>query len=347
MSSTSGNPAIDRQQGVNCSMLKTIMLTVLFSLLMPFHAGQAQNLPQQTPDKLQGDMTRSLTPDIGGIKQFIEIKTDDPGKPVLLFLSGGPGSSMLNNAAAFTRILQTRFTIVQWDQRDAGRTLKLNPSPVQPTVEQMESDTLLVIEFVRKELNQDKIYLLGSSWGNVLGFHAVKQHPEWLHAYFAVNPVVSQLASEQALLATLKTHFKDNAVASKELAGIDPALDTDDDLYYLRKWLFHKEGKDFATSKEFRDMFFQWAKTWSTVWKTVMTIDLRNSLAKVDCPVYFFVGKNDIQTSASITQEYFSALQAPKKALFLFEHSGHQIHHDEPEKFQRTVIGTLDGNQQR
>jgi pimeloyl-ACP methyl ester carboxylesterase len=346
MFSIARNKAIGLQQGINCSMLKNIMLAVLLSCLIPFHACQAQALAQQAPDKLQDDMTRSLTPDIGGIKQFIEIKTDDLRKPVLLFLSGGPGSSMLNNATAFTRILKTRFTIAQWDQRDAGKTLKLNPSPGQPTVEQMESDTLQVIEFIRKELKQEKIYLLGSSWGNVLGFHAVKQHPEWLHAYFAVNPVVSQLASEQALLATLKTHFKDDAVASKELAGIDPALDTDDDLYYLRKWLFHKEGKDFATSKEFRDMFFQWAKTWSPVWKTVMTIDLRKSLATADCPVYFFVGKNDIQTSASITQEYFSALQAPKKALFLFEHSGHQIHHDEPEKFQHTIIGILDGNQQ-
>lgn len=346
MSSSPGNHTIALQQGIHCSMLKNIMLTVLLSLLMPFHACQAQDRQQPLPDKLPGDMTRSLTPDIGGIKQFIEIKTDDLRKPVLLFLSGGPGSSMLNNAAGFTRILQTGFTIVQWEQRDAGKTLKLNPSPVQPTVEQMESDTLQVIEFVRKELKQEKIYLLGSSWGNVLGFHAVKQHPEWLHAYFAVNPVVSQLASEQALLATLKRHYKDDAVASKELAGIDPALDTDEDLYYLRKWLFHKEGKDFATSKEFREMFFQWAKTWSPVWKDVMTIDLRKSLATVGCPVYFFVGKNDIQTSASITQDYFSALQAPQKALFLFEHSGHQIHHDEPEKFQRTIIGTLDGKQQ-
>lgn len=342
MSSHASNQAIDLQQGNHCSMLKNIMLAVLLSCLMPFHASRAQDMP----GKPHSETTRSLTPDIGGIKQFIEIKTDDASKPVLLFLSGGPGSSMLNNAAAFTRILQTRFTIVQWDQRDAGRTLKLNPSPVQPTVEQMESDTLQVIEFVRKELKQEKIYLLGSSWGNVLGFHVVKHHPEWLHAYFAVNPVVSQLASEQALLATLKTHYKDDAVASKELAAIHPALDTDEDLYYLRKWLFHKEGKDFATSKEFREMFFQWAKTWSAVWKEVMTIDLRKSLASVDCPVYFFVGKNDIQTSASITQAYFAALTAPQKALFLFEHSGHQIHHDEPEKFQHTVISTLDSKQQ-
>lgn len=307
-------------------------LTALFvSALLPFAACQAQAV----------HMEKSLTPDIGGIKQFIDIKTDDTGKPVLLFLSGGPGSSMIRNADAFTQLLKTRFTIVQWDQRDAGKTLQLNPSPVPPSVEQMQDDTLQVVNLLRKEFKQQKIYLLGSSWGNVLGFHVVKQHPELLHGYFAVNPVVSQLASERELLDTLKRHFKDNPVASGELAKVDTAFTSDDDLFYIRKWLFYKDGMDYAVSDDFKKMFLEWTKTWSPVWTKVMTIDLRDSLRKAECPVYFFVGKNDIQTSASITQAYFNELQAPKKNLFLFERSGHQIHKDEPEKLQQTIISTL------
>lgn len=283
-----------------------------------------------------------LTPDIGGIKQFVEIKTDDANKPVLLFLSGGPGSSMIKGAGAFTNILKSRFTLVQWDQRDAGKTLKLNPSPTQPSVAQMQDDTLQVVQFLTKELKQEKIYLLGSSWGNVLGFSMVRNHPELLHAYFASNPVVSQLASEDELLATLKIHFKDNPVASSELASVKSPFKTDEDLFYLRKWLFHKDGKAFATTDDFKKGFLEWSKAWSPVWSEVMTIDLTKTLKKVDCPVYFFVGKDDIQTSTSITTKYFEGLQAPRKALFLFEKSGHQIHQDEPEKFQETIIKTLD-----
>ncbi|WFR82441.1 alpha/beta hydrolase [Janthinobacterium rivuli] len=298
---------------------------------MPFSACKAQALAIDT----------LLTPDIGGIKQFVEIKTDDSKKPVLLFLSGGPGSSMMKNADAFTAILKNRFTLVQWDQRDAGKTLKLNPSPSQPSVAQMEQDTYQVITFLQKELKQEKIYLLGSSWGNVLGFHIVKQHPELLHAYFAVNPVISQLASEKELLKTLKVHFKDNAVASQELGSITFPFTSDESMFYLRKWLFYKDGKEFATSEGFKTGFLQWSKTWSPVWNEVMNIDLPKTLQSVDCPVYFFVGKNDIQTSTRITQDYFEQLQAPRKGLFLFEQSGHQIHQDEPEKFQRSIIGTL------
>ena len=283
----------------------------------------------------------AFTPDIGGIKQVVEIKIDDASKPALLFLSGGPGSSMINNAAAFTDQLKKHFTIVQWDQRDAGKTLKLNPSPTRPSLAQMDSDTLEVVNFVRSKLKQQKIYLLGSSWGNVLGFHIVKTHPELLSAYFAVNPVLSQLASEKELLETLKLHFKDNAAASAELATVSLPFKTEEDLFHLRKWLFIRDGKAFAASAGFKSGFLQWSKAWSPVWNEVMAIDLNASLKKVDCPIYFLVGKNDIQTSTNITVRYAEALEAPEKELYLFEKSGHQIHQAEPEKFQATIIRTL------
>ncbi len=313
-------------------MINKKLFVWLFTILSPLCL-----FSQNTATKID----KLITLEIGGIKQVIEIKTADSNRPVLLFLSGGPGSSMMNNAASYTNILKDKFTIVQWDQRDAGKTLKLNPSPTQPSVAQMGKDTYEVINFLRKELNQEKIYLLGSSWGNVLGFYIVKNHPELVQAYFAVNPVISQLASEQELLKTLKVHFKENAVATKELESVNIPFKMDEDLFYLRKWLFYKEGKEFAIGDDFKKGFLQWSKTWSPAWNEVMNIDLPKTLTKVDCPVYFLVGKNDIQTSTPITKQYFEVLKAPKKDLFLFEKSGHQIHQDEPAAFQNTIINIV------
>jgi len=307
---------------------------ILLALLLPVYACNAQTQAAPT----QAGVETLHTPEIGGIKQYIEVKTNDIGKPILLFLSGGPGSSMMNQAERYTSTLRQQFTIVQWDQRDAGKTLKRNPSPTPPSLGQMENDTQEVIQFLRTTYGKDKIYLLGSSWGNVLGFHIVKNHPELLHAYFAVNPVVSQLASEQELLDTLKRAYREHPVASTELATVRIPFVRDEDLFYLRKWLFHKEGKTFATSEAFKSNFLQWSKVWSPVWNEVMKIDLPTTLGKVEVPVYFLVGAHDIQTSARITGDYFGKLQAPEKELILFAHSGHQIHQDEPEKFQETII---------
>lgn len=322
-------------------MNKNLFLIVL-AILLPYYGCKGQNKKEFKPTTISHQIDTLLIPEIGGIKQVVEIKTDDDKKPVLLILAGGPGSSMMNNAESYSNILKKKFTIVQWDQRDAGKTLKLNPSPTKSSVAQMEKDTYEVIRFVIKELNQKKLYLLGSSWGNVLGFYMVEKHPELLYSYFAVNPVVSQLASEEELLKTLKVHFKENDIASKELAGVNIPFRSDEDLFYLRKWLFYKEGKEYVTSDDFKTGFLQWSKTWSPVWNEVMNIDLPKTLKKVNCPIYFFVGQNDIQTSTKITKEYFKDLTAPKKNLFLFEKSGHQIHKDEPEKFQNTIIQILD-----
>ena len=322
--------------------MKKNVFFVLLSLLFQFYACKAQNKKELRLDDISHETDILLTPEIGGIKQVLEIKTDDSNKPVLLFLSGGPGSSMMPNADKFTNLLKSKFTIVQWDQRDAGKTLALNPSPSQPSVEQMEKDTYQVVSFLTKELHQKKIYLLGSSWGNVLGFYMVERHPELLHSYFAVNPVISQLASEKELLAILKMHFKADSLASKELASVSIPFKKDEDLFYIRKWLFYKEGKQYATSSAFKTGFLKWSETWSPVWNQVMNIDLPKTLKKVSCPVYFLVGKNDIQTSTDITERYFNTLKAPRKGLFLFESSGHQIHKDEPEKFQHTLIQTVE-----
>ena len=312
-----------------------VVILLCAALMLPFSVCHGQSAAAPVA------IDTLLTPDIGAIRQVVHIKTDDASKPVLLFLSGGPGSSMMNGAAAFTNKLASRFTIVQWDQRNAGKTLKLNPSPTPPSVAQMADDTVQVIEFLRKELKQDKIYLLGSSWGNVLGFHVVQHRPELLHAYFASNPIVSQLASEKELLATLKRHFKDDSVASGELASVQIPFKVKEDLFYLRKWLFFKEGKKFATSADFKQGFLEWSSVWAPVYQEVMGIDLPATLKSVRCPVHFLVGKNDIQTSTRITTDYYAALQAPKKSLTVFAQSGHQIHQEEADNFQAAILASL------
>ena len=91
----------------------------------------------------------------------------------------------------------------------------------------------------------------------------------------------------------------------------------------------------------------QWSKTWSPAWNEVMSIDLPKTLKTIKCPIYFFVGKNDIQTSTPIAQNYFEYVIAPKKDLFLFTNSGHQIHKDEPTEFQQKIIQVLDNMQMK
>ena len=62
---------------------------------------------------------------IGGIKQSVRIKGKDISKPLILFLHGGPGGSMMQKIDKISGKLQQHFVVVYWDQRETGKTLKL------------------------------------------------------------------------------------------------------------------------------------------------------------------------------------------------------------------------------
>lgn len=93
-------------------MIRKNLTLLVLALLFQFYECSSQSKELKS-ENISHKIDILLTPEIGGIKQAIEIKTDDSNKPILLFLSGGLGSSMMNNANSFTNILKNKFTIVQ------------------------------------------------------------------------------------------------------------------------------------------------------------------------------------------------------------------------------------------
>lgn len=275
---------------------------------------------------------------IGGIKQFVWIKGKDNTKPLLLFLHGGPGNSVMHYAEKFTNRLQDHFIVVQWDQRESGKTLSLNKSPLPLTVGQFQQDTHELIDTLLKRFHQPKLYLVGHSWGTFLGFYIAKHYPELLYAYIPICPMINQLESERVILELMKDKAsKDgNKVASKELASVTIPFQNGEQLYLHRKWvLSYMESKAGIT----RQRVHEWSKTWLSVFNEASTDNMLESTSSLECPVYFFVGRKDVQTNSQITEKYFQLLTAPKKELYWFERSGHSLPTTEPEKLQEIIIG--------
>src|SRR6185369_17316718 len=119
---------------------------------------------------------------IGGIQQWITIDGTNDQHPVLLFLHGGPGNSVIHYANSFTKALQQHFVVVQWDQRASGKTEKLNPPQKNLTVSQMVNDAVEVVRYLCKRFSKEKIYLAGHSWGGFLALEVAISNPELLLA---------------------------------------------------------------------------------------------------------------------------------------------------------------------
>lgn len=282
----------------------------------------------------------SIIVNIGGIKQFLSVKGADKKNPLLLFLHGGPGTSLIPVASSFTDKLQEKFVVVQWDQRQTGQTLRLNSSPEELTAELLQKDTYQVILYLLKQFKEKKLYLSSHSWGSVLGFNIAEKHPELLYAYIPISPVIDQKRGAELTMDMLIKWAQEgnNKTAIRELKLVKLPFETADDLFYSQKWLFIHNGVDFAQKSEFRTNYYKWLAVWFPMWKQSTQSNLFKTLPVIKCPVYFFEGNGDKQKSHDLVDEYYKFLKAPKKQLFWFTKSGHTVYNSEPEKIQQILI---------
>lgn len=277
---------------------------------------------------------------IGGIRQYITIQGKDSSLPLLLFLHGGPGGSVMGYADKFTDRLQENFVVVQWDQRQTGRTLRLNPSPVALSLEVFQRDTRDLIAALLTRFQREKLYLAAHSWGTALGFHIAAKYPDLLYAYMPIGPMINQRESERQALALMKEKAAraGNQKALEELSRIHIPFETGEQLYYHRKWLLDLSGSGKRLSRSFVE---GWSATWLKTFNEASEENLIEKLPVIDCPIYFFAGRKDYQTNSGITEKYYTLLHAPKKELFWFENSGHSIPSSEPGRLQELIIGTV------
>src|ERR1700722_4725277 len=101
---------------------------------------------------------------IGGIEQWVSIRGTDDRNPVLLYIHGGPGYISMPMSWWFSRGWEEYFTVVNWDQRGAGKTYLLNdPAKIAPTMtrERMLADAEEMADWLRHTLHKKKIFVLG------------------------------------------------------------------------------------------------------------------------------------------------------------------------------------------
>ena len=122
----------------------------------------------------------------GGIEQYLQIRSEDKGSPVILWLHGGPGNPLSYLTYYYQRPLEKNYTIVYWEQRGCGRTFYRNEDSGELTIERLLADTDEVVDYLRERFDQEKVVIAGHSWGTVLGMEYVNTHPEKVAAYIGV-----------------------------------------------------------------------------------------------------------------------------------------------------------------
>ncbi|HKZ83732.1 MAG TPA: alpha/beta fold hydrolase [Anaerolineae bacterium] len=308
---------------------------------------------------LPGSIAELITVPIGGHDQALMIRGRSIDNPVLLYLAGGPGGTDLGAMRADVGLEQD-FVVVAWEQRGAGKSYSALDPVETLTLEQMVADTIEVTNYLRQRFGQDKIYLVGNSWGTTLGVLALQQHPELFHAYVGTGQMVSQRETD--------IMFYEDTLAWAERTGNDALADTlrqngpppYEDLLDYEPAISHEHDwnpyPELDTSKEMPGNLFvpenslmdringlrAFLDTFSVLYPQLQDIDFRSYVTSLDVPVYIVIGKHEARGRAVLAKQWFEMLEAPSKEMTIFEHSGHRPLFEEPAAFASVMTRVLD-----
>ena len=303
--------------------------------------------------------------ELGGVKQWISIRGTNIHNPVLLFLHGGPGSANLAKLRVQVPELEQHFVVVNWDQRGAGKSYSPGFDPLSLSLAQFVSDAHALVGALKQRFGVEKVYLMGFSWGTVLGLSLADQYPDDFAAFISVSQEVDYSAGEKLSVEYAREMAQrvGNARAVAELASVDPAYSSPNwqaQLTTERKWLLQFGGV-YHTVNDYSHEFWMMLKApeyslaefafWPVsssnslkqMWPELMKINFFDEVPVVNCPVYFFVGKYDYNSPWQLTEAYFQTVEAPAgKRLVWFDHSAHDIFFDEPGELTCEVLAILE-----
>lgn len=330
-------------------------------------------LPASTPavvdatgHRIPGSINELTKVTLGGHEQWIQIRAASPDLPVLLYLSGGPGQSDLALSRALLDDLTHDFVVVGWDQRGTGKSYPgLDPATLTPA--QAVSDTLELTNYLRARFKEEKIYLMGESWGTILGVLAIQKDPDLYYAYIGSGQMVDPRETDTRLYHDVIAYAErtgDTALADKMRAYGPPpyqdfwaygvVMEQYDKLAgdYTPPAAYERRGSASGvgplgifgseyTPMEKVNVVRGLLDMSAVMYPQIQGIDFRQTATELKVPVYLFDGGHELSARRDLAHEWFAMVKAPRKQMFTFEDAGHAVAFEHFQDLHRILVETV------
>lgn len=329
----------------SAAVLGVSTVIMVITVTISQHTAHTPQILDQNGKMHEGSIAELEKVNLNGRDEWISIRGKNRNNPVLLFLAGGPGGTQMAATRCELSGLEERFVVVSWDQPGSGKSYNA-VSKDKITVNTYIKDGLALTDLLRRRFRMDKIYLMGESWGSALGIFLAEAGPEKYYAFIGTGQMVdfkqTEIADYNSAMQIAKERHDDNTVKKLTANGMPPYYGSDvtwKSAVYLNYLSDHMAKDPEITNGGYhtlRDMLSPeygamdsiyylsgLVDTFNQVYPQLYDIDLKRSYTHLKIPVYFFLGRHDINAPVSLTQKYYDLLDAPKKGIVWFEHSGH------------------------
>lgn len=345
------------------SIIVLLLMVVLF--LSPGEPVQFDKLSEDTPTVSMSTVEKVV---LGGVGQYLIIRGEDSRNPVMLFVHGGPGSPEFFLFKEENLNLEKNFVMIYWEQRGAGKSYADDIPANSMTLDQLVLDARDLSQLLIERFQKEKIYIMGHSWGSLLGISVAYQYPELFHSYIGIGQISNQYESEKASLKWVseRANELDDEEALEKLALLTLPLQQSSNEDWLNYLMVQREivnqyggglrrngfdtyldlGRMVLLAREYtiadkigflNGNFF----SMQYLWDDALRSNLNNQIDSMNIPIYLLHGEYDYQTAHSVTKSFYDQLKAPKKQLYYFKNSAHAPFLDEPDKFNAIMDSIL------
>ncbi|MDX2358819.1 alpha/beta hydrolase [Dietzia sp. PP-33] len=294
-------------------------------------------------EPVPGSVAEMESVELGGSEQWITIRGHDASNPVLLNLGmGGPGGGGFFNSTEF-RPLEEHFTVVNWDEPGTGKSYGAVPFD-ELDRERFVADATELTNHLRERFGQDKIYIYGVSWSSIIGIWLAQEHPELFHAFISSGQMVNTTENDRMGYELALEHLEeqgDTGRAEKLRENGPPPyygdavvwpyvdfLDVLNEMMGIPRYtlvvpllgLLVPEYGYVDTINHTRGLI----NSFNAVYPQLEDLDFVEQAPTLEVPVFFFVGRHDVNAMPSLVEEYFDELSAPEKRLIWLE-GGHGL----------------------
>lgn len=293
--------------------------------------------------------------DLNGVPQFVSIRAEKEAAPLLVYLHGGPGDAALPLVMKYNKMLEQKFTVVVWEQRGAGKSYYKFDGPV--SIDVFLDDLHTLVDHLLSRFHQSSLYLVGHSWGSILGLRFVQAYPELVRTYIGCGQVVNMKKSSKIAYEYALEHADKKSL--ERLRGIDCSYRADnwlnDLLFVTRQVVKHKGSLYGRTNYNDLVLPFLFSRYYTLpdlirrqkgslqaiqyLWQEVMQTDFE-AQTKYGAPIILVEGRYDHHVSSVLAKEYFDRIETEKQ-FYWFEQSCHFSQWSESERFNRLMCDLL------